>query len=142
LDPILEQTPPFEVRTVEAADEVTVAIRGELDVSTASQLWEHLAEAIPRARHRLVLDLSDTGFIDSIGLGVFVRAFKRLRDQGSELVLRSPRRNARRILNVTGLDRVMMIDGVAASVLDPIAGTLRDAVPQSETAHHEIADES
>lgn len=62
-----------------------------------------------------MLDLSDTAFIDSIGLGVFVRPFKRLRYQGAELVLRSPRPNARRILNITGLDRVMTVDGAAAS---------------------------
>lgn len=53
LDPILEQTPPFDVRTVSLAGEVTqVAIRGEVDISTASQLWEHLDVAIPRATHR------------------------------------------------------------------------------------------
>ncbi len=115
MDPILEQTSPFEVRTVSVGGEVTVAIRGEVDISTAAQLWEHLAVAIPRATHRLVLDLGDTAFIDSIGLGVFVRAFKRLRYQGAEFVLRSPRPTARRILKITGLDRVMTIDGAAAS---------------------------
>jgi anti-sigma B factor antagonist len=115
LDPILEQNPPFEVRTVTLAGEVTVAIHGEVDVSTAAQLWEHLAEAIPQATHRLVLDLSDTAFIDSIGLGVFVRAFKRLRYQGAEFVLRSPCPTARRTLDITGLDRVMTIDDATES---------------------------
>jgi anti-sigma B factor antagonist len=120
LDPILEPTPPFEVGAVSSGGEVIVTVHGEIDISTASQLWEHLAEAIPRATHRLVLDLSDTDFIDSIGLGVFVRAFKRLRSQGAEFVLRFPHPTARRILTITGLDRVMTIEGAAEPVLDPV----------------------
>jgi anti-sigma B factor antagonist len=111
VEPTLEEEiPPFEMLTVRSDGEVTIAIHGDIDIVTAPQLWEHLSAAIPDATHRLVLDLRATTFIDSIGLTVFVRAFKRLRHQGTEFVLRSPKPNARQILNVSGLDRVMTID--------------------------------
>jgi anti-sigma B factor antagonist len=59
--------------------------------------------------NRLVVDLADTEFIDSTGLGVLIRALKRLRHRGGDLVLRSPRPNARKVLKITSLDRVIKI---------------------------------
>lgn len=88
--------------------EVVVAVRGEIDVVTAPLLWETFAEVLPDTK-RLVVDLQETAFIDSTGLGVLVRALKRLRHHGGELVLRSPRPNARKVLGITGLDRVFTI---------------------------------
>ncbi|MGH9041821.1 MAG: STAS domain-containing protein [Acidimicrobiia bacterium] len=108
-EPSVGQIPPFEVLTMSSDGEVVVSVHGEIDMATAPHLWEHLAGAIPGATHRLVVDLRDTPFIDSTGLAVFVRALKRVRHQGSEFVLRSPQANARKILRVTGLDRVMTI---------------------------------
>lgn len=73
-------------------------------------MWDALEEAIPDTRDRLVIDLNDTTFIDSTALAVFVRAFKRLRHNGADLVLRNPNKLARKVLQVTGLDGVMTID--------------------------------
>jgi anti-sigma B factor antagonist len=98
----------FAAEVTKGDGEVVVAIRGEIDLVTAPVLWESLVEVLHETK-RVVLDLRDTEFIDSTGLGVLVRALKRLRHHGGDLVLRSPRRNARMILNVTGLDRVMTI---------------------------------
>jgi anti-sigma B factor antagonist len=90
--------------------EVVISVRGELDLQTCPLLWNRLAEAIPLTRERLVVDLRNATFIDSTGLAVFVRAFKRLRHGGSDLVLRSPNKSARKVLHITGLDRVMTIE--------------------------------
>lgn len=68
-----------------------------------------MADVIPDTK-RLVLDLRDTEFIDSTGLALFVRALKRLRHGGGDLILRAPRPNTRMILKLTSLDRVMTIE--------------------------------
>ena len=102
----------FDVARLPGPDgEVVLSVRGEVDMVTAPRLWQHLEAALPDATERLVVDLSETTFIDSTALGVFVRAFKRLRHAGADLVLRSPSRTARKVFTITGLDRVMKIDG-------------------------------
>ena len=88
--------------------EVVVAVRGEIDIVTAPALWDVIVEVIADT-NRLVVDLSETDFIDSTGLGVLVRALKRLRHHGGDLILRSPKPNARKVLHITHLDRVMTI---------------------------------
>jgi len=99
----------FAVLTVGAAGEVVVAVRGDVDLATAPELWRCLEEAIPEATDRLVVDLADTTFIDSTALGVLLRAFERLRHAESDLVLRAPSKTARKVFATTGLDRVMTI---------------------------------
>ena len=101
---------PFEVLVVRFDHEVVVSVTGEIDVATAPLLSKALAEAGPGTTRRLVIDLHATPFVDSSGLNVFVRAVKRLRHEGAELVLRSPRDNARKVLSVTGLDQVIPIE--------------------------------
>jgi anti-sigma B factor antagonist len=99
----------FTAEVTEGDGEMVVTVRGEIDLVTVPVLWESLVDVILDTK-RLVVDLRETAFIDSTGLGVLVRALKRLRHGGGDLVLRSPRPNARKVLNLTGLDRVITIE--------------------------------
>jgi anti-sigma B factor antagonist len=99
----------FSAEVAKGDGEVVVTVRGEIDMVSAPVLWESLLDII-QDTNRVVIDLAETEFIDSTGLGVLVRALKRLRHRGGDLVLRSPRINARKVLSVTCLDRVMTIE--------------------------------
>jgi anti-sigma B factor antagonist len=94
---------------VRSGDEVVLCVRGEIDVVSGPSLWNQLVDAIPDT-NRLVLDLHETEFIDSTALNILVRALKRLRHGGGDLIIRSPRANARKVFNITGLDRVLTIE--------------------------------
>jgi anti-sigma B factor antagonist len=102
---------PFEVLVAaQDGDGLVVSVRGEIDVASAPLLWKAVDEAIQTTTRQLVIDLHETAFVDSTALSVFVRAFKRLRHQGADLILRSPRANALKVLNITGLDTVFTIE--------------------------------
>jgi len=87
----------------------TVAVRGEVDVYTAPRLREQLYGVVADNVPRVVLDLSAMTFIDSTGLGVIVGTLKRLREAGGDLVIRSPTRSTRKVLEITGLTRILEI---------------------------------
>jgi anti-sigma B factor antagonist len=89
---------------------VVVRTVGEIDVETAPLLRDCLM-ALYRDGHRsVVLDLADLDFIDSTGIGVMVAGAKRLRGDGGDLVIRSPRPPVQKVLQLTGLDRVFTTD--------------------------------
>lgn len=92
--------------------DVVVAVRGELDVLTAPFLWEQMEPVLPNISGKLVLDLNDLVFIDSMGLSVLVRAQSRIRVEGSDrqIVVRNPNAHARKVFEITGLDRVLHIE--------------------------------
>ena len=89
--------------------DVIVAIRGELDVLTAPFLWEQMEPTLAGVTGKLVLDFAELSFIDSMGLGVIVRAQSRLRGEQPErqVVIRHPNAHARKVFEITGLNRVL-----------------------------------
>ena len=86
-----------------------VQIIGEVDVATAPTVEHRLSELVESGTKELVLDLSEMDFIDSTGLGIFVVILKRLKDQDGSIVLISPQPATRKVLSITGLDKVLPI---------------------------------
>ena len=118
IHPVPDETPAsttpaadFGVHTEVADGRATVAVRGEVDVYTAPQLRDRLYSVIADGIADVVLDLADMTFIDSTGLGVIVGTLKRLRESGGELTLRAPSRSTRKVLEITGLTRILTIVG-------------------------------
>jgi anti-sigma B factor antagonist len=99
----------FGVEINTEGGDVTVALRGELDVLTAPFLWERMEPALSAVTGKLVFDFAQLGFIDSMGLGVIVRAQSRLRGESPErqVVIRHANAHAKKVFEITGLDRVL-----------------------------------
>lgn len=87
---------PGEVETV-------VSVSGELDMSTAEQLSSAVTDQLRTNPTRIVLDLSELSFCDSLGLGTLVVLSRTARNQQTYLVLRNPSPFFRRMLDVTGV---------------------------------------
>ena len=64
---------------------------------------------IAKGAKHVVIDLSETTFIDSTTLGVLVGGVKRLRTNDGQLSLVCSDRNITKIFEITGLDRVFTI---------------------------------
>lgn len=60
---------------------------GELDIATVATLREPLDAAIDAGTRRLVIDLSDVRFLDSVALAVIVNAKRRLAGEGKLVVV-------------------------------------------------------
>ena len=56
------------------------------------------------------IDCRDLSYIDSTGLGVFASILKRTKEQGSEIVLVGLKNNIRKLFNITGLDKLFVIE--------------------------------
>jgi len=99
----------FNVDIETDGGDAIVKVRGELDVLTAPFLWEQIEPVLANVTGKLVLDFADLGFIDSMGLGVIVRAQSRLRGEAPErqIIVRHLNAHARKVFEITGLDRVL-----------------------------------
>ena len=88
-----------------------VAVRGEIDLFTAPELKSALSEAIESGHTRIVVDLTDTTFLDSTALGVLIGAVKRLRSRDGQLVIVNTDANIAKTFEITGLDQIFTILG-------------------------------
>lgn len=80
-----------------------VALGGELDVDTATELHYQLANQLHHGRRHLVLDLGDVPFMDSSGLNIVIRAQQETRRIDGSLRLAAPTPAVRRVLELTGV---------------------------------------
>jgi len=105
----------LDCHMADADGDPVVLVRGEVDLSTASELRACLDEAVIRASTRVVIDLSQLDYIDSAGLSVLVGALRRLQQHDADLVLRSPTAGTFRLLEIAGLAEHFHIEGNRAT---------------------------
>ena len=104
-----EVTPmPADSFTVEVVEGVpVVAAPGEIDITNAEALRSALLKAAANGHGRLVVDMTRTQFCDLSGLHTLIAAHKRAQDEGGSLLLINPARAIIRVLEVTGLNRLL-----------------------------------
>jgi anti-sigma B factor antagonist len=91
------------------AERHVVAVRGEIDLFTAPELKSALSEAFESGHTRIVVDLTDTTFLDSTALGVLIGAVKRLRSRDGRLTIVNVDDNIAKTFEITGLDQIFPI---------------------------------
>ena len=91
------------------AERHVVSVRGEIDLFTAPELKSALSEAMESGHDRIVVDLTDTTFLDSTALGVLIGAVKRLRSRDGRLTIVNVDDNIAKTFEITGLDQIFTI---------------------------------
>jgi anti-sigma B factor antagonist len=100
--------PPAPGELRHRRSKTTISLNGELDLYTVDQLRRLLYD--PACRSHVVVDLTDTTFIDSSTLTELLKFRRWLDRRGSSLTILCPNREIRHIFELTGLDRVLTIE--------------------------------
>ena len=125
-------------RTYRTGETVVVELRGELDLGSADHVHQHLdAVAMCPLPLRVVIDLGPLEFIDCYGLSLLVRARRRVLERGGTFRLACDHRPTRKLMSMTGLDRVFhpvrtlheALHETPRATGDPAPGTEPDASP-------------
>ena len=120
----------FDISTEQVGDDLyVISLSGEVDLYTAPEFKQELLDAIGKGAKEVVVDFSNTTFIDSTTLGVLVGGVKRLRTNDGQLSLVCSDRNITKIFEITGLDRVFTIyptrDEAVSAISEPDLGVVR-----------------
>jgi anti-sigma B factor antagonist len=107
--------PTLHVRVLRDRATPIVILVGEVDLVDIGKLDNCLAAL----SGTVIVDLNAVTFLGSTGLRSFVVAQKRLHADGGKLLLRSPKDHVRRVLEITGLDYMLIgtasADGMPAA---------------------------
>ena len=99
-----------------------VAVRGAVDLFSAPELKRRLLDAIDGGARHVVLDLSETGFLDSTGLGALLTAHRRLASRDGRLVIVPGDQGVMRVFEITGLDSIFTFAPTREAALAPLSG--------------------
>jgi anti-sigma B factor antagonist len=103
------------------AERHVLAVRGEIDLITAPQLGRVLVDSIATGRNRIIVDLSETTFLDTTALGILIGAVKRLRSRHGALAIVNVDANIAKVFEITGLDQIFTILPTREKAIEAIA---------------------
>jgi anti-sigma B factor antagonist len=109
----------YRIHVQQGSGPALVRAEGELDAFAAGDISAAFEET--EAALRLVADLSAVSFLDSTALGLIVRGVREIGDRGGRALVVLPRSTARRIFEITTLDRVLPISESAAAATSALA---------------------
>src|SRR5947209_4503975 len=117
--PLADTDLQFRLSIARAARSAHVAtVAGELDLHNAPELEDGLRRLAQRPGTKLVVDLCDVPFIDSTALGVLVGLAKSVRAGGGDFVLATGDPRLHRLLEITGLLRLLPIESSLARAVE------------------------
>jgi anti-sigma B factor antagonist len=95
--------PSFDLSVVRDGLTARIAPSGELDIATAPELEQAIAEATAQPGARLVLDLRLLTFMDSTGLRTLAQTNARAVEDGFYLEIVRGSRQIERVLEISGM---------------------------------------
>ena len=102
----------MEVRTRGEDRELTVSFRGELDHHAAKEAVLTMERALDAALpKKLTLDFGAVTFMDSSGIAVVMRAFRRMTALGGRLTLVNVPAQAKKVFDAAGISCRIPMEG-------------------------------
>ena len=95
----------------------SIALSGELDVTTVPVLEDHLAQFEGEGARAIMIDLRELTFLDRSAMQAFIAARERADGQGRTLILVGASPGARRLFELTDTE-FLLDDSDAAGVLE------------------------
>lgn len=96
-------------------------MRGELDLFAAPELKEAIAQALADDARDLIVDLTQTVFIDSSGLAVLMLAMRGAQRLDGRLVVIDAGGSVARTFRIAGLDQILTIVPTREAALAALA---------------------
>ena len=94
-----------------------VSVRGEVDLFTAPEFKQRVMAPIAAGVEHVIVDLTETTFVDSSSLGVLIGAHRKLKARGGSLVVACNSEAIVKTFRITGLDGVFrLVESVEAGL--------------------------
>ena len=96
--------------SIKNVDGVHVAsIIGNLDTNTAQEAEDGLKSIVEGSGAKLIINLSETNYVSSAGLRVFLASAKKISAGGGKFIISSPNNVVKEVLDISGFSTILDI---------------------------------
>ena len=94
-------------------NKVIALLSGEIDHHNAKSLRQDIDFSLRENQpEELIMDFSEVGFMDSSGIGLVMGRYKLMQEIGGNLVVRNPPPHIKKVMRLSGIDRLASICNV------------------------------
>ena len=112
-------------------DSVELRLIGRLDATWAEHVGDSIETAVRAGSHHILLNFAGVNYISSLGIGVVMKHYQRLKAVNGSLGICDPSTATLRVLNAAGLARVLITAESAA----PVATVAARVLEREEAAY-------
>lgn len=112
-----DEAPGSSFQAELVSSERVLVLEGELDVATAAELDDALANAVANTRGTLTIDASRVSFLDSVGLRSILNVTAGLSDSGRAMAIVCSPGPVRRLIELTALTGYLSLYDTRAAAL-------------------------
>jgi anti-sigma B factor antagonist len=94
----------------EEQDQWTIKLSGEMDINSSDEVKQELQDIIDQNIADIEIDCAELSYIDSTGIGVLIGILKKIKKSDKKIVLKNTKDNIKRLFNITGLDKIFIIE--------------------------------
>jgi len=100
----------LNIKEENLGNSIEVYLDGEVDIYTSQKLKDKLYGIIDENQSDLKINCRDLSYIDSTGLGIFVGALKKAKQNGKNIYISELKENIKKLFMITGLDKLFIIE--------------------------------
>src|SRR5687767_129702 len=113
-------------------DSVELRLTGRLDATWAEHVGDSIETAVRGGSHHIVLNFAGVNYISSLGIGVLMKHYQRLRAVNGSLGICDPSTATLRVLNAAGLAAFLIATETAA----PVVPAAARVIERAEATYH------
>lgn len=103
----------MSVKIINEDNKVIALLSGEIDHHNAKLLRQDIDFSLRENQpEELIMDFSEVGFMDSSGIGLVMGRYKLMQEIGGSLVVRNPPAHIKKVMRLSGIDRLASICNV------------------------------
>lgn len=93
----------FDSKITKNDDSLILEVKGDLDVYSEDKFKDFIEASLKPIEKDLVIDLKDLNYLDSTGLGLFMKVYKLVTEKGYEFKIINPKENIYKLFKITDL---------------------------------------
>ena len=93
----------FKANIEEKNDYLILNLAGDLDVYSEEEFRDFIEDELKDKNSDLVIDIKDLDYLDSTGLGMFMKIYKMYEENGQKVKIINPKENILKLFKITDL---------------------------------------
>lgn len=100
----------FESKIYDKDDYKLVEIKGDLDIYAEDEFRDLIGLEIENIDKDLIIDIADLDYLDSTGLGLFMKIYRLINEKGHTIKIINPKENILKLFKITDLTEVFNME--------------------------------
>lgn len=100
----------FESKIYDKEKFLLIEIKGDLDIYSEDEFRSFIEKEIEGADKDMVIDIKDLDYLDSTGLGLFMKIYKIAKEKDKTVSIINPKENILKLFKITDLTDVFNME--------------------------------